>query len=270
MTGLPRWGSSPRVRGKHPLDALGARASRLIPARAGKTAASSGGWCPGAAHPRACGENFPFSPKPRTKTGSSPRVRGKQPVGRQGAAEGRLIPARAGKTCDAVRTHEALRAHPRACGENPQAEVWHEQPWGSSPRVRGKPGVQSPNFLHDRLIPARAGKTNTTTRAAPAGSAHPRACGENVRTSEPLDAYFGSSPRVRGKPPAAGAAHALGRLIPARAGKTYPTTRPLTSSPAHPRACGENVTSASTRSLSPGSSPRVRGKPTRWVRRSRR
>ena len=52
-----RPGSSPRVRGKHPVLCRCDRLVRLIPARAGKTSAAAvrGAWA--WAHPRACGEN---------------------------------------------------------------------------------------------------------------------------------------------------------------------------------------------------------------------
>ena len=53
----------------------------------------------------------------------------------------------------------------------------------------------------------------------------------------------------------------VARLIPACAGKTRRLWAWRPPSPAHPRACGENVLAASSASSTPGSSPRVRGKP---------
>ena len=55
--GGPFLGSSPRVRGKPSGRSPGWRPPRLIPARAGKTLAAELSTTPGAAHPRACGEN---------------------------------------------------------------------------------------------------------------------------------------------------------------------------------------------------------------------
>ena len=52
----------------------------------------------------------------------------------------------------------------------------------------------------------------------------------------------------------------MARLIPACAGKTRRLWAWRPPSPAHPRACGENVLAASSASSTPGSSPRVRGK----------
>ena len=111
-------GSSPRVRGK--LDAPSTRrtAARLIPARAGKTVRSTIPGASHAAHPRACGEN----PSGRTgipgRTGSSPRVRGKQARREPEVLHRRLIPARAGKTFGSHGEGNWRPAHPRACGEN--------------------------------------------------------------------------------------------------------------------------------------------------------
>ena len=70
----------------------------------------------------------------------------------------------------------------------------------------------------------------------------------------------GSSPRVRGKRHQAPGQRYAGRLIPARAGKTFPSTRFFLSVRAHPRACGENYRGRVHGSLHVGSSPRVRGK----------
>ena len=71
---------------------------------------------------------------------------------------------------------------------------------------------------------------------------------------------YGSSPRVRGKHALGRCRDALSRLIPARAGKTCPSTRWCPACTAHPRACGENAANADTMSRAEGSSPRVRGK----------
>ncbi len=73
----------------------------------------------------------------------------------------------------------------------------------------------------------------------------------------------GSSPRVRGTPPAPGQRAARRRFIPARAGNTTP--RPCSGIPGsvHPRSCGEHDFVDYLRLQSAGSSPRVRGTPRR-------
>ena len=72
--------------------------------------------------------------------------------------------------------------------------------------------------------------------------------------------WFGSSPRVRGKPTSTASLRPRGRLIPACAGKTSPPWPPPPSSWAHPRVCGENGLQLQNLPRAGGSSPRVRGK----------
>ena len=233
-------GSSPRVRGKQPDQCRVRLEIGLIPARAGKT------WSPtrtvGAcgAHPRACGENLDADLEAVSPQGSSPRVRGKPHGVHNAGKSDRLIPARAGKTIPPPYTPPAPKAHPRACGENWQKYCAASHIPGSSPRVRGKRIWELPRRPADRLIPARAGKTNNNRR--------------------PIVRCYGSSPRVRGKPsPSTTLRYILG-LIPARAGKTPSTAASAGYWAAHPRACGENEEDGDYRKRMDGSSPRVRGK----------
>ena len=177
----------------------------------------------------------------------------------------RLISARAGKTSGAAPRNHRGTAHPGVCGENSTIVGMASAKPGSSPRVRGKPHRNPVLPVCDRLIPARAGKTGKSMLLAVPVGAHPRACGENVFMQADNQRLNGSSPRVRGKPGVGDDVQALGRLIPARAGKTtspQPTTR---ARAAHPRACGENLDLTDPASFPLGSSPRVRGKPT-WCR----
>ena len=173
-------------------------------------------------------------------SGSSPRVRGKhvhcaRPVGEHG-----LIPACAGKTGPGKDARSSSPAHPRVCGENRCRSMRAASASGSSPRVRGKRehGHGLPPMLG--LIPACAGKTSSTSRTPGSRRAHPRVCGENLILPDDLGRVKGSSPRVRGKPARLRGATKWTRLIPACAGKTPPSAPASTSSPAHPRVCGEN------------------------------
>ena len=64
----------------------------------------------------------------------------------------------------------------------------------------------------------------------------------------------------------------MNRNIPAYAGKTFAWTVSAAQRPEHPRVCGENPTHATPRVPQSGTSPRMRGKPsrcgygTRWTR----
>ena len=217
-------GSSPRVRGKHVSIHAVTAMERLIPARAGKTGQCVPVLQVNQAHPRACGENTLMDSKCILQNGSSPRVRGKKSHGTLVIVRHGLIPARAGKTSASNCSPLSRRAHPRACGENFDGAASGRLGRGSSPRVRGKRALSIPNCSFGRLIPARAGKTNTQFIGIIPHGAHPRACGENVSTIHKDSGALGSSPRVRGKRSGMRGLHQACRLIPARAGKTQHST----------------------------------------------
>ena len=173
-------GSSPRMRGKplnlHVSNAVG----RLIPAHAGKTSCKKWTLKTSRAHPRACGENLRASPQTTQGRGSSPRMRGKRRGSRVSASASRLIPAHAGKTPGTKSIPGACSAHPRACGENTHGDMTAVPVKGSSPRMRGKPGLEPGSVPLGRLIPAHAGKTWHVVGCSGWNRAHPRACGENL------------------------------------------------------------------------------------------
>ena len=173
-------GSSPRGRGKLVPWPAYHSAARLIPARAGKTDGRSDGRDPGAAHPRAGGENGASWPDQASDYGSSPRGRGKLPSCPPRTGRAGLIPARAGKTQREAPDEHARPAHPRAGGENEAQALPDGTLYGSSPRGRGKRELVPNHPLCPGLIPARAGKTESRTAQASARAAHPRAGGENT------------------------------------------------------------------------------------------
>ena len=207
-----------------------------------------------------CGENSHTPVTTVFAPGSSPRVRGKLETFRPDQFTLRLIPACAGKTLALFVMRSHVRAHPRVCGENWAAGPLGLFVEGSSPRVRGKRFACLFLPSCSGLIPACAGKTPTKHATKSSNKAHPRVCGENTTGSNAALGTVGSSPRVRGKRPPAKRVHARPGLIPACAGKTDPHGYSRLSVAAHPRVCGENAAPAAPASLSPGSSPRVRGK----------
>ena len=153
-------------------------------------------------------------------------------------------------------------AHPHAGGENRWIEVRISFGAGSSPRGRGKPTPAAIPPRKVRLIPARAGKTSNSPAQCSSAWAHPRAGGENIAGIYLAYRRRGSSPRGRGKHLILRLSHIHRGLIPARAGKTAVAAIRADATPAHPRAGGENVVSATLPVGSPGSSPRGRGKRT--------
>ena len=91
--------------------------------------------------------------------------------------------------------------------------------------------------------------------------AHPRSRGENRGHRRGGAVSTGSSPLTRGKlEHELSDAVAVG-LIPAHAGKTSPRVSVCTSTRAHPRSRGENLTAARPCAMRRGSSPLTRGKP---------
>ena len=153
-----------------------------------------------------------------------------------------------------------MTAHPRAGGENPWAFSFRPITIGSSPRGRGKHGVQVARSFCERLIPARAGKTVTGRASSARHGAHPRAGGENRYVRVAAIACMGSSPRGRGKHGGGCLDLRHNGLIPARAGKTHAKSEDAGKTAAHPRAGGENNVGSFERHSLAGSSPRGRGK----------
>ena len=130
-------GSSPRLRGTPPFNALLPNASRLIPAPAGNPTTWRSARNTTTAHPRACGEPYRLTWATCYGIGSSPRLRGTPALRRATADAVRLIPAPAGNP----RHHDPIRrlhaAHPRACGEPSACVRSTRSAVGSSPRLRG-------------------------------------------------------------------------------------------------------------------------------------
>ena len=152
----------------------------------------------------------------------------------------RNIPAYAGKTRTQTGFTINQLEHPRVCGENRYTTLRKSYANGTSPRMRGKPEYTTVRNTQRRNIPAYAGKTHATAQKCWFPTEHPRVCGENSGVCVNSVTITGTSPRMRGKRPAAVAAFVNVRNIPAYAGKT--TRRPT--------LCGTFS----------GTSPRMRGK----------
>ena len=117
---------------------------------------------------------------------------------------------------------------------------------GSSPHVRGAPGVRGVRHLLSGIIPACAGSTGRGFSCFLQAWDHPRMCGEHHVKDIVQDTKWGSSPHVRGAPDAVCRELRGGGIIPACAGSTKP------------------IRSRHTRRW--GSSPHVRGaQSARWA-----
>ena len=214
------YGSSPRMRGKHP-DHRGRHPwRRIIPAHAGQTACRLLISMCYTDHPRACGANMSWPALPRGVRGSSPRMRGKHEHGGHRRKHVRIIPAHAGQTKVSLPKLSWSPDHPRACGANSTCTRMPTSGTGSSPRMRGKPVEQRRRRAGDRIIPAHAGQTVAGKENAAEESDHPRACGANLESKKEVIETYGSSPRMRGKHRDDLRRHRLPRIIPAHAGQT--------------------------------------------------
>ena len=199
----------------------------------------------------------------RNWIGSSPRMRGKLAAGARRRGRRRIIPAHAGQTPAEPWKKPARSDHPRACGANSDTQRGRDVVAGSSPRMRGKQARPLPGKVAVRIIPAHAGQTGHPSPSKPLGPDHPRACGANSVVEARGERHDGSSPRMRGKRPETGRCRPEGRIIPAHAGQTSRYRLWDTPNADHPRACGANFWAASKPFCNSGSSPRMRGKPTK-------
>ena len=117
-----------------------------------------------------------------------------------------------------------------------------------------------------RIIPAHAGQTCTPRTSCDFPQDHPRACGANACMTGVIDNVDGSSPRMRGKLDDGLIAHLCGRIIPAHAGQTTGAGNTNGTRTDHPRACGANSRHAALVLSRAGSSPRMRGKQSDFMR----
>ena len=131
-------GSPPHVRGKACGVPLLCQHLGITPACAGKSCRPCHTrWC-GLDHPRVCGEKFSNASVVWSRTGSPPRMRGKD-VRQELQHSGRgITPAYAGKSAGRAATPTRCRDHPRACGEKCPPGKFFFMTVGSPPRVRGK------------------------------------------------------------------------------------------------------------------------------------
>ena len=227
------------MRGTRDVSPWKTQGAGIIPACAGTTSWSS---CPARTsrdHPRVCGEHLAYKTAMLKEAGSSPRVRGTHEDAVLDVIALGIIPACAGNTCSRSLCTSESSDHPRVCGEHCAAIFTALAIAGSSPRVRGTP-LQKPILRHQGgIIPACAGNTPLCT----------------VRVT----GAWGSSPRVRGTPRHGGDVRKAHGIIPACAGNTRWWSCTPRQGGDHPRVCGEHFALVGRITMSPGSSPRVRG-----------
>ena len=231
-------GSSPLARGLRRRRPSPARPDRIIPARAGFTAACSPRDAVRRDHPRSRGVYGPVQAHQGVGDGSSPLARGlRAEVGRLRAAD-RIIPARAGFTSGRLPQEAAGQDHPRSRGVYHQRPRHRHAPLGSSPLARGLPVERERARASLRIIPARAGFTPAPTATPPQDEDHPRSRGVYRSPDLTADTKDGSSPLARGLRHSEPVLISRSGIIPARAGFTSRRFCSTGSVWDHPRSRG--------------------------------
>ena len=252
-------GSSPHVRGAHSPRNLPRTACGIIPACAGSTERHHKRWFAGRDHPRMCGEHSPSVSRCEESLGSSPHVRGAPDDGLLRHLHEGIIPACAGSTTCRNSRASADWDHPRMCGEHRIVVHGRAVRVGSSPHVRGAPGLGLDACPVVGIIPACAGSTCFRAGGYACRRDHPRMCGEHSMGSCSRRGCWGSSPHVRGAPALPSTSSMVIGIIPACAGSTLETIRYQHAMWDHPRMCGEHWFGDLLRAVWAGSSPHVRG-----------
>ncbi len=193
------------------------------------------------------------------RVGSSPRVRGADPLALVCVPQDGIIPACAGSSRCSPPRASCWGDHPRACGEQAVSDEADRDVTGSSPRVRGAAVKRPQQRREGGIIPARAGSRIPYEWVDGPKRDHPRAYGEQLNGEDPVKQAEGSSPRVRGAGLPAARGDQQEGIIPARAGSRAQPDYPRRYVWDHPRACGEQPGMRERRDGFLGSSPRVRG-----------
>ena len=150
------------------------------PADAGKTQSYTRSARQRQDHPRGCGENYAPPAWVCLRSGSPPRMRGKQRIVVIHRTKSGITPADAGKTSVPALRYGQFADHPRGCGENVSFVEPPPAVNGSPPRMRGKQSAPHEQLRHIRITPADAGKTSTHVCGKKPLQDHPRGCGENA------------------------------------------------------------------------------------------
>ncbi len=173
--------------------------------------------------------------------GSSPHMRGTRYAHHFHAGIYGIIPAYAGNTPAEYSIVSCWRDHPRICGEHRAVFIESTPPTGSSPHMRGTPGIVRFSVGRAGIIPAYAGNTPNVRPMAISSRDHPRICGEHHFHRRRCRRVRGSSPHMRGtlSLTCGGVIHR--GIIPAYAGNTTAPYAYIECSWDHPRICGEHL-----------------------------
>ena len=252
-------------------------------------------------HPRAGGDDERAHRRYVAVPGTPPRGRGR--LRRHGCERRRTrnTPARAGTTIPDTTMDRVVPEHPRAGGDDRNASHDGPEVPGTPPRGRGRRGRGRASRHLSGNTPARAettpvinvgtadvvgtpprgrGTTPTGADGMGVGTEHPRAGGDDFRTSMLSWIHCGTPPRGRGRRVHRRGEQSLGgtpprgrgrlrrdgergsgqRNTPARAGTTSPWAPGSPYQPEHPRAGGDDDDHHGVVIEGAGTPPRGRGR----------
>ncbi len=114
-------------------------------------------------------------------------------------------------------------------------------------------------LLFSRITPAYAGSRVDFQTYPHYPQDHPRVCGEQIPFFFNFNKWVGSPPRMRGAALCSCSSIRRSRITPAYAGSRITCMRGISSSPDHPRVCGEQSLQKKLDVVHHGSPPRMRG-----------
>ena len=215
-------------------------------------------------HPRSRGVYSASTWGGQSFPGSSPLARGLPSLIQAHRDAIGIIPARAGFTTGLGTLQDKIGDHPRSRGVYWLSSISDNWGDGSSPLARGLRLERLNEFVHCRIIPARAGFTIRFDDIQLFHADHPRSRGVYMRSNRASTRRAGSSPLARGLPNSCDLHHRTYGIIPARAGFTLAPCWSCWSLADHPRSRGVYDRSYKYVYVSKGSSPLARGLPQAW------
>ena len=197
--------------------------------------------------------------------GSPPHMRGKVISRRGFDSNDGITPAHAGKSSLLHIHSQALRDHPRTCGEKHNTCFYPLSIVGSPPHMRGKVGYFACRSSSGGITPAHAGKRSFIFKKFCKAGDHPCTCGEKLSSLEISQPEFGSPPHMRGKAGTSSETVAYKGITPAHAGKSTVGSNRNIAIRDHPRTCGEKLSVLRYGVTWLGSPPHMRGKVGRGI-----
>ena len=145
-----------------------------------------------------CGEKATFAAAKVLRGGSPPRVRGEVAIVFLTEFCDRITPACAGRSSACNANRDAIRDHPRVCGEKLRAVSSCISRAGSPPRVRGEELGEIAVAINQRITPACAGRSRPQRLSSRLPGITP-ACAGRSKQQKNHQRYRQDHPRVCGE-----------------------------------------------------------------------